>query len=143
MSGIDYRLFYIILDKEKIGEAMCKDKNVFFNYTVYILLKDLLIDEITLRLCVTVDNRNVKLDSEKSLQEYLCVELLRRNLYKKDISVRYQDSIKNKNLQAVDLFVNAIYAKHNYNRDLPYKLFKDNVYKRIFFDSLDVKNEFE
>jgi hypothetical protein len=103
----------------------------------------LIADNAIVTLYITVDNRNIKISSEQSLQEYLYIELIKRGLYNKNIHVKYVDSVKSKNLQAVDLFVNAIYIKYNHDKSMLYSLFSKKIYKTIFFHKLDSADRLE
>jgi len=133
VNSLSYKINYIVLDKNKVNENIFKNKNACFNYLVYLLLIDLIDDFNIINLYITVDNRNIEHNSENSLGEYLGVELLKKSFYNKNIYIKYQDSRKNKNLQAVDMFVNAIYKKINLKKDLFFNYFKDRIHKVIYF----------
>lgn len=140
MKSQEYNLRYLVLDKYSISKDIFKNTNACFNYIIYLLISDLIVDNIVVTLYITVDNRNIKTGSEGSLQEYLYIELIKRGFYNRNIHVKYADSIKNKNLQAVDLFVNAMYIKYNHNKDILYNLFSEKIYNIIFFHKLDSMN---
>jgi hypothetical protein len=129
----NFKLSYLVIDKNNIDKNMFKNTNICFNYMVQLMLKDLILHVDTLKLFITVDNRNVKITSEKALEEYLNIELLKNEIYDKYVHVRYEDSRQHHNLQAVDLFTNAIYAKYNYNKSHFYSLFVEKVYGRVNF----------
>ena len=57
-----------------------------------------------------IDERNVKTDARRSLEDYLSIELcLKQNLYKK-IQVSYFDSCDNSLVQLSDFFANLYFS---------------------------------
>ncbi len=118
---------YVLIDKCATHPNFFNSKNACFNYMIYLLLNAVLTDVSVLNLYITVDNRNIKTTSEDSLADYLEVELLRKGIYNKKIHIKYQDSRSHRNLQAVDLFANAIYTKYSYGNSRLYDLFSHVV----------------
>jgi disulfide oxidoreductase YuzD len=142
IDSIDYLINYIVLDKDCINKNIFKNKNVCFNYMVYLILLDMINDFNIINLYITIDNRNIECGSEKSLEEYLNIELLKRGFYDKNIKIRYLDSRKDKNLQAVDIFANAIYSKFNFENQCMYECFAHKLFRSFVFP-LDVDNFYD
>ncbi len=144
VDPIDFNIYYLIVDKDNVHPELFKNKDICFNYMVQLMMHPLLMKTDVLNVYVTIDERNVKITSEKSLEDYLRTELLKYSLYNKQIYVRYENSRKHKNLQAVDMFANAIYAKHNYNKDYFYCYFSNKIVKSVIFPlNVDKENEKE
>lgn len=131
--NVDYLINYIAIDKEYVNKNIFKNKNACFNYFVYLLILDAINDFNIINLYITIDNRNIEHASENSLEEYLNVELLKIGLYDKNIKIRYLDSRKDKNLQAADIFSNAIYAKFHFENECMYSYFANKISKGFVF----------
>lgn len=142
LDPIDFNIYYLIVDKNNVHPELFRNKDICFNYMVCLMMNELLTKTDILNMYVTIDERNVKTTSQKSLEDYLRIELLKHSFYYKQIYVRYEDSRKYKNLQAVDMFANAIYAKHNYNKDYLYSYFSNKIVQsKIFPLLLDTQNQ--
>jgi len=124
---------YFIARKDQIDDRLKEKSNIAFNYFVYLLLQDILYDMGVHKINVIIDMRNVKVTSEKSLEEYLQLKLVESGSYQKIISVSYGDSKNYKLLQAVDMLANAIFAKYNFNKNHFYSFFADKVSSRQLF----------
>jgi hypothetical protein len=133
VDHINYLINYIVLDKDNLNKGIFKNKNSCFNYLVYVLLLDIINDFNIINLHITIDNRNIEHGSENSLKEYLNIELLKIGIYNKDIKIRYLDSRKDKNLQAVDIFSNSIYSKFQFENYQIYEYFSKKVSKGLVF----------
>lgn len=133
LKNLDFEIFYLVINKNNIHPELFRQKDICFNYMVRLMLRPLLKKADILNLYVTIDERNVKTTSQKSLEDYLRIELLDYSLYDKQIFVRYEDSRKHKNLQAVDIFANSIYAKYNRDKDYFYSLFVEKIKSKISF----------
>lgn len=131
IGGISFEIAYIVLDKEGMNKNLFKNQNPLFNYMIFLLLEGYIKDSRNINLYITVDDRNIRISSEKSLEEYLITECIKYKLYLKNVYIKYDDSIKNNNLQGVDMFANAIYAKYNYGKDGLYCRFEDKIINKI------------
>ena len=131
VRDIPFKIAYVVLDKNNIDQNLFKNNNSLFNYMIFLLLEEYIKDSYVINLYITVDNRNIRITSEKSLEEYLIIECIKNKSFVKNIYIKYDDSRKNNNLQGVDMFANAIYTKYNHNRDGLYLYFKDKITKKI------------
>lgn len=129
LNKADFKICYIVVNKDIIESDFYKKKNIYFNYMIYLMLDNVLKNDENKDIYITVDNRNIKITAEDTLQEYLGIELIRNKIYNKNIFVKYMDSKNNKYLQAVDLFANAIYAKYNFDKTY----FYSQILKRIVY----------
>jgi hypothetical protein len=131
IEDISFKIAYLILDKDNIDSNLFKNNNSLFNYMIFLLLEEYIKNFNTINLYITIDNRNIKITSEKSLEEYLVIECIKNKSYVKNIYIKYDDSRKNNNLQGVDMFANAIYAKYNHGKDNLYLYFEDKITKKF------------
>lgn len=97
-------------------KAMYKDmtnENIFYNYACKILIKDCVIPSLDLGLNYNIniccDNRNVRVEKLRNLQDYLNTEFC---LYNFNFKVKYYDSKDNFEIQLADLIVNTLYNKY-------------------------------
>jgi Protein of unknown function (DUF3800) len=144
LHNVDFKIHYLVIDKNNIKPELFRDKDICFNYMIQLIMYPLFKNIDVLNIYVTIDERNIKTTSQKSLEDYLRVELLKHSLFNKQIYVRYEDSRKYKNLQAVDMFANAIYRKYNYHKDDLYNYFSSKIVKSVIFPTyIDTKNKKE
>lgn len=106
----------IVIDKRQLFKREQHDDNIKYNYFLQILLSYLLHnypklidgDEIQLIL----DNRNVKVGSLNSLQDYLNSAL--GLIYDKKFNVVYKNSHEHREVQMADLISNVMFGYYNY-----------------------------
>jgi hypothetical protein len=128
-----FSLAYLVAHKESIHENLFRKKSVCFNYFVYLTLRSLLIETSIENISIIIDMRNIKVTSEKSLEEYLNGQLVQGGIYHKNITVNYGDSKNYYHLQIVDIFANAIYAKYNFSKNHFYRLIMGRFIQRERF----------
>lgn len=92
--------------------------NIFFNYAVKVLIKDCILPTLNnsllddnIQFIVSIDNRNIKVNDLKGLENYLKTEFCINGF---DFKVTYYDSKTNFGIQLADLIVNTFY---NYYKD--------------------------
>ena len=106
----------IIIDKRHLFKRKQHDENIKYNYFLQILLSYILHnypnllngDEIQLIL----DNRNVKVGSLNSLQDYLNSAL--GLIFNKKFKVIYRNSNEHREVQMADLISNVLYGYYNF-----------------------------
>ena len=113
-SKNDYRVVYLVADKNHIDPRIFADKNLTFNFLFGKLLK-CFINSFSEDLELCIDNRTVKVTSRDSLQNYLKIEAYTKWNYSHELDIHLEDSENDDLLQAVDIIANTIYAKYNYN----------------------------
>lgn len=106
-----------VFDKTNMWKKI-DNENVFYNYAVKILFKDIIKPNIlnyknneTYKIILSLDNRSIKTGDLKNLQDYLNTEFILSNFV---FEVTYYDSKQNYNIQLADLIVNSIYNIHKY-----------------------------
>lgn len=106
----------IVIDKRHLFKRTQHDENIKYNYFLQILLSYILHnfpnllngDEIQLIL----DNRNVKVGSLNSLQDYLNSAL--GLIFNKKFKVVYKNSSEHREVQIADLISNVMFGYYNY-----------------------------
>lgn len=101
-----------IFDKNAMYKNM-NNENIFFNYACKILIKDCIIpfldSNVFYDIQVCCDNRNIRVEKLRNLQDYLTTEFC---LYDFKFTVRYYDSKSSFEIQLADLIVNTFYNKY-------------------------------
>lgn len=129
----DSEIRYLVARKDQIHINLFNNKPLCFNYFLYLVLEPLLRDENIIELEILIDNRNVKIGSLKSLEDYLNTKLIEFGFFLKKVSAQYGDSANFKHLQAVDVIANAIHSKYNWNKKPLYLSIKPLVSKGELF----------
>lgn len=130
-------VFYIKVINENLNnDQLYCNKARAFNYLIakdfeHLFIKKLLFyDEYFLY----IDNRNIKNDSKKSLEDYLNIKLSFENYFATRFRAQYYDSKNVKLIQIADFFSNLFYSDlitSNYECSIV-KLIKNRVIKDIF-----------
>jgi hypothetical protein len=128
-----FGISYCVVHKESIHDILFLKKNICFNYFVYLCLRKILEKTCCTEINIIIDMRSVKASSEKSLEEYLNIKMIEKEIYHKNIKVSYGDSKNYYHLQIVDVIANAIFAKYNFTKDHFYSYFVSKIlYKETF-----------
>ena len=109
----------IVIDKRHLFKRNQHDENIKYNYFLQLLLSYILHnypklldnDEIQLIL----DNRNVKVGSLHSLEDYLNSAL--GLIFNKKFKVVYKNSNEHREVQMADLISNVIYGYYNFRSE--------------------------
>lgn len=113
----DYSISYIVLDKLQVtSKRLLEDGNLCFNFLLSFLLKKT-IKEASQDIEIFIDNRNTKVSSSNSLEDYIKIKAYFQWKFSYTIKIHYRDSRKVKLIQMADLIANAIYAKYNWRKD--------------------------
>lgn len=107
-----FEVFYIIIDNSKVDNKLYLNKARAFNYILDIFMKHHLKKGRLPKdnYYIQIDERNVKNDAKKSLEDYLNTSLSLDHDLTNDISVIYQDSCNNSLIQLSDFFANLFYS---------------------------------
>ena len=107
-----FEVFYIVVENNKVHEKLYSNKARAFNYLLDLFmlhnLKQLRLpyDEYFIQ----IDERNIKTDAKKSLEDYLNTSLVLANELTDNIVVSYQDSCNNSLIQLSDFFANLFFS---------------------------------
>ena len=107
-----FEVFYIIVDNSKADEQLYKNKARAFNYLLDIFMINKLRKKALPKddYYIQIDERNVKNDAKKSLEDYLSTSLNLDHKLAYNIEVFYQDSCNNSLIQLSDFFANLYYS---------------------------------
>lgn len=141
IKELDFYISYLIINKDNINQHFFQNKDIYFNYMIYLLLEKLFKKPDILHIYITIDNRNLKVTSVDSLQDYLNIELIKNDSYDKNIHVKYDDSENNRYLQIVDILANTVFAKYNFNKTYFYDQVSDKILHNVFYpEKFDMEN---
>lgn len=132
-----FEVYYIIVDNKKIENKFFLNKDRTFNFLLDIFLYDNLHKNNLpySNYIIQIDERNLKLEATKVLQEYLAIQLSLKNELIEDITVEYFDSENNSFIQISDFFSNLYYSylmrPDNYT-DIVEHLKNQNIIKDVF-----------
>lgn len=128
VQSIDH--FYgcsIVFEKRHMKKHI-SNCNIFFNYGVKVLFKDVIIPllptDISFEFIISIDNRNISVGDLSDLSKFLNTTFCYSNY---TFDVTYYDSSTNYGIQLADLIVNTFYMRA-----------KNNEFIRPVIDVLDV-----
>jgi hypothetical protein len=117
----DFNFSYIVADKKHLNKELFERKNICFNYLVAHLLKTI-IKSTNEDIEIVCDNRDIKVASGKSLQDYLQLEAYSKWGFKHHLCLSYVDSASHNHIQCVDIISNIISGRYMLNFGHFYKL---------------------
>lgn len=112
---------YIVADLNYVEQSLLKDKNLFYNYIMKILIDGLVGNKDRgSKLNIISDNKTLKVHSKNSFEDYIKIYLNYERKLDIDISVRYLDSdaLDAYIVQAADYVANAIYNFYENNNNI-------------------------
>lgn len=134
-SRVDYRIAYLVADKHHIEPKLKAQSNLCYNYLFGHLMKRLL-SGTTEDISIICDNRTVKTAARNSLPDYVKTKAYAEWGVKGTIDMWFEDSRNVKNLQAIDLIANTIYAKYNFDHDHLYRKHDAHFSERVQFPKM-------
>lgn len=132
ISANDFHFSYIVADKKHLSKELLSRKNICFNYLVGHLIKTI-VKTANEDINIICDNRDIKVASGKSLQDYLQVEAYSKWNFKHHLSLSYADSASINHLQCVDIISNVVAGRYILNLAHFYKLLLPFRRHRIYF----------
>jgi hypothetical protein len=129
------KIISITVNKAKVFDSLRKDKNIFYNYVLGLLLKSEIVHHNDVE--IVLDKRTIKVSHGESFPDYIKTEIWGQGL-DINISCEFVESTKNKMIWFADWYANFIWRKHEDNEsstyDLLLKLPNDKfLEKRLFF----------
>ena len=129
-----------VFDKQAMKKEIV-DSNIFFNYTVKVLINDCILPTLNLQnlnepieFIISIDNRNIRVGELNNLETYLKTEFC---MFDDDFKIKYYDSKTNYGIQLADLIVNTFYNKYkditiveNLIKELKPKNFRVSIFPR-------------
>lgn len=112
-----FRIISITVNKTKVYESLRKDKNIFYNYILGLLVKQHIIpqDEAS----IIIDKRTIKVSHGQSFPDYIKTEIWGEG-YNVDINCDFVDSSKNKMIWFADWYANFVWRFHEDGDDSAY-----------------------
>lgn len=130
-----FKIISITVNKIKVFDSLRKDKNIFYNYVLGLLLKSEIVQHNDVE--IVLDKRTIKVSHGESFPDYIKTEIWGQGL---DINIacEFVESTKNKMIWFVDWYANFIWRKHEDNENSAHdqlvQLLKDRFFeKRLFF----------
>lgn len=127
---------YIVADLKYVKPNLLKEKNIFYNYLMKLLIDKLVSEkDNNSTLNIICDNHTTKIASGNSFEEYIKLHLLYESDYDIRINVTYLDSDDSNAypVQAADYVANALYGLYEYNDNIYYDRFKEKVNHKVRF----------
>jgi len=130
-----FKIISITVNKSKVFDSLRKDKNIFYNYVLGLLLKPEIVQHNSIE--IILDKRTIKVSHGESFPDYIKTEIWGEGL-DIDISCEFVESTKNKMIWFADWYANFIWRNHEDNETSSYsqlkQLPKDRFFeKRLFF----------
>jgi hypothetical protein len=130
-----FKIISITVNKSKVFDSLRKDKNIFYNYVLGLLLKPEIVQHDSIE--IILDKRTIKVSHGESFPDYIKTEIWGEGL-DIEISCEFVESTKNKMIWFADWYANFIWRNHEDNETSSYsqlnQLSKDRfLEKRLFF----------
>lgn len=107
-----FDIVYIDIENKDIDKKLYKNKARAFNYLVDLCLGFVIKNDIFPKgdYSIQIDERNIKTNARKTLEDYLTMELGFKQNYINEVTVKYFDSSNNIYIQLSDFFSNLYYS---------------------------------
>ena len=114
-----FKIISITFNKAKVFESLKKDKNIFYNCVLGLLLKPEIIQYPSTE--IVLDKRTIKVSHGESFPDYIKTEIWGQGL-DINISCEFIESTNNKMIWFADWYANFIWRNHEDNKSSSYKL---------------------
>jgi hypothetical protein len=132
----DVQISYIVADLHHVKPSLLKDKNIFYNYLMKLLIERLVSTGDNGKVInIICDNHTTKVASANSFSDYIKLFLLYEKEYDIQLNIKYMDS-DDKNayiVQAADYVANALYGYYEYGDKLYYGRFVHKLKNVLLF----------
>lgn len=128
-----FMIISITVNKSNVFDALKKDKNIFYNYVLGLLLKNEIIKHKTVE--IILDKRTIKVSHGESFPDYIKTQIWGEG-HNIDISCCFLESTHNKMLWFADWYANFVWRNYEDNENSSYNIIKDETYfseKRLYF----------
>ncbi len=107
-----FEVFYIDVLNSAVEDRLYVNKARAFNYLIDLFLRFSIRKKLLPKgdYNIHIDERNVKTNAKKTLEDYIATELGIKEKYINDITVEYNDSSTNTFIQLSDFFSNLYYS---------------------------------
>lgn len=134
-----FEIYYIVVDNKTINPKTYNNRARAFNYLIDRCLTCLRNKNNEILpfddYIIQIDERNVKTNAQKTLEDYLATDLIIHQELINDVKVSYFDSCNNSLIQLSDFFANLYFSylmkKQNYE-DIVNEMKDKGIIKKIF-----------
>jgi hypothetical protein len=124
-----FKIISITVNKAKVFESLMKDKNIFYNYVLGLLLKPEIVLHNTVE--IVLDKRTIKVSHGQSFPDYIITEIWGQGL-DVGISCEFLESTNNKMIWFADWYANFIWRNHEDTESSSYDFLKNLSSDRFF-----------
>lgn len=126
-----FRIISITAYKPNIFEALRRDKNIFYNYMLGLLLRELIpnYDNVVINL----DKRTIKVSQGDSFPDYIKTQVWGEG-HDLDIDCNFLDSENNKLIWFADWYSNFVWRFYEDSETEAYEILRQNPVNRIFLE---------
>ena len=117
----DIKISYIVADLNYTKPYLLKDKNIFYNFLMKLLLDSIISKKDNgTKINILCDNKTTKVASANSFSDYIKIHFIYEKSYEIELNIEYFDSDANNaySIQAADYIANAIYSKYEFDANL-------------------------
>lgn len=130
-----FKIISITVNKSKVFDSLRKDKNIFYNYVLGLLLKPEIVQHESFD--IILDKRTIKVSHGESFPDYIKTEIWGQGL-DIEINCSFVESSNNKMIWFADWYANFIWRHHEDEENSSYEqlveLPSDKFFeKRLFF----------
>ena len=136
IASKELTISYIVADLKYVQPRLLKEKNIFYNFLMKLLIDSLVSDKDNgTKINIICDNHTTKIASGNSFEEYIKLHLIYEKQYDLDLNITYMDS-DDRNaypVQAADYVANALYGWYEYKDKLYYNRFRSKIHNALKF----------
>lgn len=128
-----FKIISITVNKSKVFDALKKDKNIFYNYVLGLLLKNEIVKHKNVE--IILDKRTIKVSHGESFPDYIKTQVWGEG-HNIDISCCFLESTHNKMLWFADWYANFVWRNYEDNESSSYCIIQNATYfseKRLYF----------
>jgi Protein of unknown function (DUF3800) len=128
-----FMIISLTVNKSKVFDALKKDKNIFYNYALGLLLKNEIVKHE--RVEIILDKRTIKVSHGESFPDYIKTQVWGEG-HNIEISCCFLESTHNKMLWFADWYANFVWRNYEDNENSSYSVIQNATYfseKRLYF----------
>ena len=132
----DIKISYIVADLNYTKPYLLKDKNIFYNFLMKLLLDSIISKKDNgTKINILCDNKTTKVASANSFSDYIKIHFIYEKSYEIELNIEYFDSDANNaySVQAADYIANALYSKYEFGANLYYDVINSKIENCLTF----------
>lgn len=126
----DVKIYYVLVDKEKLHKRRESIKSDFYIYLTGFLIQQIL--EINEDIELIVD-KSLSKEKREEFDEYIRNKILDKLRLQVDVHVEHKDSREDKCIQAIDFVAGAIFSKYEFGNDSYYRVIQKKIGQEVIF----------